>query len=62
MELSVCNAAAVLRMFFIQWYLSPTPSVEGAGNMSKSATAVVMLWLTLAKVGSCHSTRSITAA
>jgi hypothetical protein len=35
-ELSACCAAVVPRLFFSCWYTSPTPSVEGVGNMSKS--------------------------
>jgi hypothetical protein len=61
-ELSVCCAAAVPRMFFSCWYTLPTPSVEGASNVSKSAPTTTMFWLALAKVGSYRSTRSIVVA
>jgi hypothetical protein len=44
-ELSACYAVVVLRMLFNCWYISPTPLVEGAGNVSKSATT---FWLALA--------------
>jgi hypothetical protein len=42
-------------MLFSHWYTSPTPSVEGASNLSRSATAAATFWLALAKAGSFHS-------
>jgi hypothetical protein len=49
-------------MFFGRWYTSPTPSEEGAGNVSKREAVTATFWLALAKVGSCRSTQSIAAA
>jgi hypothetical protein len=48
-------------MLFSCWYISPTPLVEGEGNMSKSVAAAATFWLALAKVGSYCSTHSIIA-
>jgi hypothetical protein len=47
-ELSAYCAVAVPRMFFSHWYTSPTPSVEGVGNVSKSAAITATFWLALA--------------
>jgi hypothetical protein len=60
-ELSACCTVMVLRMLFSHWYTSPTPSVDGAGNVSKSAATATTFWLALAKVGSCRSACSIEA-
>jgi hypothetical protein len=60
-EVSACWAVVVPRMLFNCWYISPTPSVEGAGNVSKSAATVATFWLALVKVGSCRSACTITA-
>jgi hypothetical protein len=58
-ELSAYRAVVVLRMIFSHGYTSPTPSVEGVGNVPKSAATTAMLWLALTGVGSCRSARSI---
>jgi hypothetical protein len=42
-------------------YTSPTLSLEGAGNVSRSMVTTTMFCLALAKVGSYHSTHSIAA-
>jgi hypothetical protein len=46
-------------MLFSRWYISHTPSVEGAGNASRSKVIAAMFWLAQAKAGSCRSARSI---
>jgi hypothetical protein len=61
-DLSACYMAALPRMFISRWYTSPTPSVEGVGNVSKSAATTTMFWLALVKAGSCRSAQSITMA
>jgi hypothetical protein len=38
--------------------MSPTPLVEGVGNVSRSVAAMATFWLALAKVGSCRSALS----
>jgi hypothetical protein len=58
-ELSAYCAMAVPRMFLSRWYTSRTPSMEGAGNVPRSAAALAMFWLALEKVGSCRSARPI---
>jgi hypothetical protein len=61
-ELSTCYAAAVSRMLFSHRYTMPTPSVEDAGNVSRSAAVAATFWLALVKEGSCHSAHSIAMA
>jgi hypothetical protein len=46
-------------MLFSRWYTSPTLSVEGVGNVSRSATATAMFWLALLKVWGCQCARCI---
>jgi hypothetical protein len=41
-ELSACCSAATLRMTFSCWYTLPTPFVEGACRVSKSAAAFLV--------------------
>jgi hypothetical protein len=38
-------------MFFSRWYTSPTPLVEGAGNVSKSVAVAATCWLARVKMG-----------
>jgi hypothetical protein len=57
-ELSTYYTAAAPRMLFSHWYTSPTPLVEGAGNLSRSAATTAMFWLALAKAEGCHCTCS----
>jgi hypothetical protein len=46
-------------MLFRRWYISPTPSVEGANNASNSLAIADAFWLAVAKAGSCRSALSI---
>jgi hypothetical protein len=61
-ELSACCAAAVPRMLFSHWYISPTPLVKGVDNASRSAATAATFLLDLAKAGSYRSTCSIAVA
>jgi hypothetical protein len=49
-------------MLFSHWYTSPTSSVKGAGNTSRSAAATTTFWLALVKVGSYCTTCSFAMA
>jgi hypothetical protein len=49
-------------MLFSRWYTSPSPSVEGVGNVSRSTVVVAMFWLAHVKVGSHRYARSIAMA
>jgi hypothetical protein len=51
----------VPRMLFSHWYTSPTPSMEGVCNVSRSVATVTMFWLALVKVGSYRFACSIAA-
>jgi hypothetical protein len=44
---------AMLRTSFGWWYILSTPSVKGAGKVSRSTTAVATFWLALAKARHC---------
>jgi hypothetical protein len=59
-ELSTCCTVLVQRMLLSHWYTSPTPSVEGACNVSRNAATTATLCSALVKVGSCHSAYSFT--
>jgi hypothetical protein len=61
-ELFACCATMVQRMLFTHWYISPTPSVEGASNASRSVATMATFWLVLVKVGRCRSTHPLTVA
>jgi hypothetical protein len=61
-EPSAYGMVAVTRMLFSHWYTSPTPSMEGASNASRSAATMTTFWLALAKVGSYHYICSLTMA
>jgi hypothetical protein len=52
-ELSAFWVAAMPRMSFSWWYTLSTPSVEGVGNMSKSAAVAATFWMALTKAGCC---------
>jgi hypothetical protein len=61
-EFFACCDVVMLRMSFSWWYTLSTPSMEGAGNVSRTAAATVIFWLALAKTGHCTPSRLMVAA